>query len=421
MNRRYQADTVRLSYELSGAVPASIPNPVVKTSRRDIFLLACCQALLLINASGLISMNGLIGFSLAPAKTFATFGATTYVLGSALATMPMSLWMGRTGRRAGFMTGATINIAGCLVGVAALQARSFPLFCVATGIIGIYNAVGLQYRFAAAEVASSGDRAKAISLVLAGGVAGGLIGPQATLLTRDLTATPFQGSLVMLALFALIALAVQSRIHVPPPSLDERSGQGRSLAQIARQPAFVVAVLAGALGYGLMNLLMTATPIAMDFCGHPFSAAALAIEWHVVAMYAPGFVTGSLIRRFGTPQVILAGVALTAIAALVALNGISIAHFVAALALVGIGWNFMYTGGTTLLTQTYRPAEKARTQGLNDFIVFATMGVSSLASGALVTTSGWASMNRAACPLLGLIAAAVLWLMWLRRQTPAAA
>jgi MFS family permease len=174
--------------------------------------------------------------------------------------------------------------------------------------------------------------------------------------------------------------------------------------------------VAAALGYGLMNLLMTATPIAMDFCGHPFSAAAWVIEWHVVAMYAPGFVTGSLIRRFGKLPVILAGVALTAIAVGIALDGISVAHFVAALALVGMGWNFMYTGGTTLLTETYEPNEKARTQGLNDFIVFATMGVSSLASGALVTTTGWETMNRAALPILAVIAAAALWLLRVRRR-----
>jgi len=393
----------------------------VQTSRRDIFLLACCQALLLTNASGLISMNGLVGFSLAQTKTLATFGATTYVLGSALATMPMSLWMARVGRRAGFMTGALINVAGCGIAALALAWQSFALFCVATGIIGVYNAVGLQYRFAAAEVAAPADRAKAISLVLAGGVVGGLIGPQTARLGRDWLATPFQGSFLVLAAFALVALAVQSRVHVPAPSHEERSGRGRSLRMIARQPEFVVAVLAGALGYGLMNLLMTATPIAMNFCGHPFSAAALVIEWHVVAMYAPGFVTGSLIRRFGTLHVILAGVALTALATVVALNGISVVHFVAALALVGVGWNFMYTGGTTLLTQTYAPNEKARTQGLNDSIVFSTMGVSSLASGALVTTSGWDTMNRAALPVLALIALAVLWLLWIRRRAPATA
>lgn len=393
----------------------------VQTSRRDIFLLACCQALLLTNAAGLISMNGLVGYSLAQTKSLATLGATTYVLGSALSTMPMSLWMGRVGRRAGFMTGAAINIVGCCIGALALAMKSFPLFCAATAIIGVYNAVGLQYRFAAAEVAAPGDRAKAISLVLAGGVVGGLLGPQTARLGRDLFATPFQGSFLILAAFALVALAVQSQVHVPPPVHDERSGRGRPLGQIARQPTFIVAVLAGALGYGLMNLLMTATPIAMDFCGHPFAAAALVIEWHVVGMYAPGFLTGSLIRRFGTLRIILAGVGLTALATFVALNGISVAHFVVALALVGVGWNFMYTGGTTLLTETYAPSEKARTQGLNDLIVFATMGVSSAASGALVTTRGWETMNQAAVPVLAVIALAVLWLMRARRRAPVAA
>jgi MFS family permease len=183
-----------------------------------------------------------------------------------------------------------------------------------------------------------------------------------------------------------------------------------------RQPVFVVAALAGALGYGVMNLLMTATPIAMDFCSHPFGAAAMVIQWHVVGMYAPGFATGSLIRRFGVLNVILAGVALVALCVAVALNGNTVAHFLIALALLGVGWNFMYTGGTTLLTESYAPAEKARTQGANDFIVFATMGVSSLASGALVSTTGWETMNRAVLPVLVVIAAATLWYGTRRRR-----
>ena len=366
-------------------------------------------------------MNGLVGFSLADTKSLATFGATTYVLGSAIAAMPMSLWMGKVGRRVGFMAGATINIVGCAIAVLALQLRSFPLFCVATAIVGVYNAVGLQYRFAAAEVAAPADRAKAISLVLAGGVIGGLIGPQSARFGRDWFTTPFEGSFIVLAGIALVALAVQSQVHVPRPSMDEQAATGRPLRDIARQPAFVVAVLSSALGYGIMNLLMTATPIAMDFCGHPFSAAAFVIEWHVVAMFMPGFFTGSLIRRFGTLRVILAGAGLTVVAVFVALNGITVMHFVVALAFVGVGWNFMYTGGTTLLTETYRPAEKSRTQGLNDLVVFATMGVSSFASGALVTATGWETMNRVALPVLATIAGAALWLMWMRREKTAPA
>ncbi len=390
------------------------------TSYRDIFLLACCQGLLLTNSAGLITMSGLVGFALADTKALATLGVTTYVLGSAVATMPASLWMARVGRRAGFMAGAAINIGGCALGAVALAQSSFALFCVATAVIGIYNAIGLQYRFAAAEVAAPADKAKAISLVLAGGILGGFLGPESVRRSFDLFATPFTGSFVVLVGYALVALAVQFFVHVPAPSREERAGGGRPLSAIVRRPVFVVAALAGGLGYGLMTLLMTATPIAMDFCRHPFAAAAIVIEWHVVGMYAPGFFTGTLIKRFGVLQVILAGVLLVAGCVAVALNGITVAHFLAALVLLGIGWNFMYTGGTALLTEAYAPAEKARTQGANDFIVFATMGVSSLASGALVTATDWETMNRAVLPFLALIGAAVLWLAWRRRQAATA-
>ena len=383
------------------------------TSYRNIFLLATCQALLLTNSAGLISMNALVGFSLTDVKTLATLGATTYVLGSAFATMPMSLWMGRVGRRRGFMAGALLNVLGCGIAVAALSLKSFALYCLGTAVIGVYNAVGLQYRFAAAEVAAPADRARAISLVLAGGIVGGFLGPAITRWGRELFAAPFLGSFMLLAGVALLALAVQSQVQVPKPSTTEQAGGGRPLGAIARQPVFVVAALAAALGYGLMNLLMTATPLAMDLCSLPYSQAAFVISWHVVGMYAPGFVTGSLIDRFGTPQVILTGVAVMAGGAAVALAGNTFVHFLVALMLIGVGWNFMYTGGTTLLTQSYSPAEKSRTQGMNDFIMFSTMGVSSFSSGALVSSAGWEVMNWAALPVRALVGGVVLW--YLRR------
>ncbi|CAG0962949.1 Riboflavin transporter RfnT [Burkholderiales bacterium] len=384
------------------------------TDYRTLALLAACQALLLINAAGLITINGLVGHMLADTKALATLGATTYVIGSALAAMPAALWMARVGRRAGFMAGALINIAGCAIAALALQQRSFVLFCAATAIIGVYQAVGLQYRFAAAEVAAPADRAKAISWVLAGGIAGGIVGPESMRFARDWFSTPFTGSFVALAGFALVALAVQSRVHVPPPTRAERSGAGRPLADIVRQPVFVVAVLAAALGYGVMNLLMVATPLAMDFCSHPFAQAALVIQWHVVAMYAPGLFTGTLIKRFGVLRIIVTGVVLMGGCVAVALSGTSVAHFLVALALLGVGWNFMYTGGTTLLIDAHTPAEKARAQGANDFAVFATMGVSSAASGALVSLAGWERMNAAALPALAVVVVAVAWLARLR-------
>ncbi|MFO1322565.1 MAG: MFS transporter [Burkholderiales bacterium] len=379
------------------------------TSYRNIVLLACCQALLLTNSAGLIAMNGLVGYSLTDVKTLATLGATTYVLGSALATMPMSLWMAKVGRRRGFMAGALINVGGCALAVLALYVHSFALYCAATAVIGVYNAVGLQYRFAAAEVAAPADKARAISLVLAGGIGGGFLGPAITRWGRELFATPFLGSFLLLAGVAMVAMAVQSTVVVPKPSAEEREGGGRPLSGIVRQPVFVVAALAAGLGYGLMNLLMTATPLAMDFCGLPYAQAALVISWHVVGMYAPGFVTGTLINRFGVLNVIVAGVVVMAGGAVVALAGNDVAHFVAALVLVGTGWNFMYTGGTTLLTESYSPAEKARTQGANDFIVFSVMAVSSFSSGALVSAAGWEIMNATALPVLAIVAAAVLW------------
>jgi len=392
----------------------------MQTSYRNILLLACCQALLLTNGAGLISMSALVGYGLVETKTLASLPATTYVIGSALATMPVSLWMAKVGRRRGFMAGALVNVVGCAIAVAALFTKSFVLFCAATAVVGVYNAIGLQYRFAAAEVAAPADRARAISLVLAGGVAGGFLGPGLVSLAKDWFATPFLGSFLLLAAVAFVALGVQSLLHVPRPHAHERHG-GRSLAAIARQPVFVVAALAGALGYGVMNLLMVATPLAMSFCQHPFAAAAFVIQWHVVGMYAPGFVTGDLIKRFGVLPVILLGVLLVGGCIVAALAGNTIAHFTFALVLLGVGWNFMYTGATTLLTEAYEPAEKAKVQGLNDFIVFATMGVSSLSSGALVSSAGWERMNLGAVPVLMLVAAAVGWLAWLRRGVPRAA
>ena len=269
--------------------------------------------------------------------------------------------------------------------------------------------MGLQYRFAAAEVATKTDRARAISLVLAGGIGGGFLGPAITRWGKDMFSAPFLGSFVLLAAVALVALAVQSQVHVPKPTLEESTGGGRPLGEIMRQPVFIVAAMSAALGYGLMNLLMTATPLAMDFCSHPYALAAMVISWHVVGMYAPGFVTGSLINRFGVLNVILAGVLVMACGAGIALNGVTFGHFVAALVLIGAGWNFMYTGGTTLLTEAYTPAERARTQGANDFIVFSTMALSSFSSGALVSAAGWDVMNWAALPFLTLVAVVVVW------------
>lgn len=389
---------------------------VASTSYRTVALLACCQALLLTNAAGLIAMSALVGYALAPEKSLATLGATTYVIGSALATMPASLWMARVGRRRGFMTAALVNVVGCAVALGSLLAGSFALFCFATALIGIYNAFGQQYRFAAAEVATPRDRPKAISLVLAGGIVGGFLGPASTVLARDwIASVPFGGSFLLLALYSLVALAVQSRVDVPKPVIPHDSPAARPLGAIARQPVFITAVLSGALGYGLMSLLMVATPLAMSFCSHPYAQAALVIQWHVVGMFAPGFVTGHLIARFGAPKVIVAGVLLMALCAVVALSGNAVAHFLVALVLLGVGWNFMYTAATALLGEAHGPQEKAKVQGANELAVFATQALASLGSGALIAGAGWERMNLAALPVLAVVLAAVAWLAWQRR------
>src|SRR4029453_13198290 len=232
-------------------------------------LLACCQALLLVNNAGLIAMNGLVGYALVDDKALATAGVTTFVLGSALSAMPAALWMARVGRRRGFMTGSIVAVFGSAICALALAWSSFALFCVGTALVGVYTAFGLQYRFAAAEVAAPEFKAKAISLVLAGGIVGGFLGPEASHWAKDLLPVPFLGSFIVLAVIALIALAVQSRVRVPAPTLATGGG-GRSLSEIARKPVFVVAAFSAALGYGGMNLLVTATPLAMSFCGYPF-------------------------------------------------------------------------------------------------------------------------------------------------------
>jgi MFS family permease len=234
------------------------------------------------------------------------------------------------------------------------------------------------------------------------------------------SSTPFLGSYLSLVLFGVLALVLMQRMQLAPPAAEEQSGPGRPLAEIMRQPTFVAAALGGAIGYAVMSLLMTATPLAMDMCQHVYADTALVIEWHVIGMFAPSFVTGSLIRRFGVLQVMLVGCALMFGCVAIALAGIDLMHFWLALVLLGVGWNFLYVGGTTLLTEVYTPAERAKTQGMNDFLIFASMGVSSLSSGVLVTQHGWSVLNYASLPFLIVASLAILLLWWKRDRAPRA-
>jgi len=385
--------------------------------QRNIAVLSACQGLLLCNAVTMITVNGLVGYQLAADKRLATLPVTGYVVGTTLATLPAAWFMKRHGRRSGFMLGCLLGIAGGLVCALAVWQQSFWLLCLGTLLAGSYNAFGQQYRFAAADMAPVDWKAKAISFTLAGGILGGILGPETGKLTRDLLATPFMASYAALAGFAAIALMITSRLSIPPLSASEVHDPGRPLKEIARQPAFVVAVVAAALGYGTMNLLMSATPLAMDICRHPFADTAFVFEWHVIGMYGPSFFTGSLIKRFGVLAVMLTGSVFMVGCVAIALSGVSVMHFWAALLLLGIGWNFLYIGGTTLLTETYAPCEKAKVQGSNDFLVFATQGISSLASGAILVRQGWEALNLFALPMIAMALCATLWLLWQRGRS----
>jgi len=386
-------------------------------SRKNVAVLAVCQALLFTNNSILITVSALVGYALVADKALATLPVTSYFVGSALTTLPLAMLMKRYGRRTGFTIGAMFAIVGSLVCAAAVYAGNFWLLCLGVVVLGAYFAAGQHYRFAAADSAPADFKSRAISLVLAGGIAGGFLGPETSKLTTDLIAGhPYTGAYLSLVAFALLSILALRWLEIPPLPESERREAGRPLGEIARQPVFAVAVLCGTVSYGVMNLLMTATPLAMVASDHPFSEAAFVIQWHIVGMFAPSFVTGNIINRFGLMTVLLAGVALNVVCVAIALSGVDVMHFWLALVLLGIGWNFMFVGATALLTECHTAAERAKVQGVNDSAIFITMIVTSLASGALFTIQGWQAMNLWAVPALLLAGAGILWLAWMRQH-----
>jgi MFS family permease len=393
----------------------------MNSTKRNVALLAACQALLFTNNSTLIAINGLAGLALAPYVGLATLPVTCWVLGGAIGTMPASLHMKRVGRQRGLMSGTLWGIVGALLCAAAIWAQSFWMLCFGTLVFGVYNAYGQYYRFAAADVASADFRATAISLVLAGGLVGGILGPTTSRWTIQLLTPKFMAAYLVLIGFALATMFLLRFIRIRTPSAAEQSAAGRPLRQIAAQPKFIVAVAAGAIGYGVMNFLMTSTPIAMQVCGHPYGDAAFVISSHIIGMFAPSFVTGQLIRRVGVLPVMLAGALLNFVAIGIALSGIAVAHFWWALVILGVGWNFLYLGGTTLLTETYRPEERARAQGTNEQAIFIMMAISSVSSGLTVTTAGWERVNLFALPLVAIVAVAIVWFGLRERARKAAA
>ncbi|MCI4441240.1 MFS transporter [Tibeticola sp.] len=381
-----------------------------------LLLLALCQGLFLTNNVVFIAINGLVGYQLAPAGWMATLPVMGYVVGGALSTGLVARAQMRWGRQRSFQLGLVVALVSALLCAYAAWSRNFGLLVAATVLAGYYSANGQLYRFAAAELAAPAFRERAVSLVLAGGLLGAVIGPNLAARTRTLTETPFVGAYLALAVVALLSMALMAGVRFPPvPPKSAGDAPGRPLSEIVRQPVFIVATAGAALGYGVMNLLMAATPLAMDVCGFPFDDAALVLEWHVIGMYAPGFFTGHWIRRFGTLPIMGVGVLLNTTCIALALSGVELQHFLVALFLLGVGWNFLFTGSTTLALQAYRPEERDRAQAFINFCMFSTMAVTSFASGALVTTQGWALLNWGSLIPVALLGLAILWLA---RQAP---
>jgi MFS family permease len=382
-----------------------------------LLLLTVCQSLLMVNNVTFVAINGLVGLALAPVAWTATLPITGYVAGGALATGLVARHQRRYGRQRTFQIGLLVAMASAAVCAWAALTRNFWLLVAATMVAGYYNANGSLYRFASVELVEPAFKERAISWVLAGGILGGVVGPNLASWTRDAMPQPFAGAYVALIGVALLSLLVMSRIPFPPlPGEGSRGpAAGRPLGEILRQPVFIIAATACAIGYGVMNLLMAATPIAMAQCQHPFSAAALVLEWHVLGMYLPSFLTGRLIRRFGVLPVMTTGLLLNMACVAFALHGNDVMHFLGALMVLGVGWNFLYIGGTTLATEAWRPEEKTRGQAAIDFCVYSTMTITSFSSGALVTTGGWTAMNLGTLLPMSLMAGALLWLARLKR------
>ena len=380
-----------------------------------LLLLTLCQGLFLTNNVTFIAINGLVGLGLAPSAWMATLPVTGYVAGGALCAGLVARHQRAWGRKRAFQAGLCVAILSSALCAYAAVTHQFWLLVGATVLAGYYNANAGLYRFAATEIVAPRFKERAISWVLAGGIIGAVAGPNLASATRDYFPVAFAGAYAALVGVALLALGVLSFINFPPLPLPSATRPGRPLREIARQPVFIVAVAGCALGYGVMNLLMAATPIAMAQCAHPFKSTALVLEWHVLGMFVPSFFTGSLIKRFGCLPVMAVGVLLNVVCIVVALSGVDLMQFLIALAALGVGWNFLFIGGTTLFTEAYRPEEKTTAQAAMDTVIFTTMTLTSFSSGALVTTQGWTLLNLGSIVPVLLAGAALVWLALLRR------
>jgi MFS family permease len=394
----------------------SVRDPAV----RNVVLLAICQALAMTGMTMNMTVTALAGHNLSPNPAWATVPLALQFTATMLTTLPASLYMRRVGRRFGFVTGVLIGVTGAAIAASAILNGSFLVFCLGSMLIGSFQGFAILYRYAAADTASEAFRPRAISLVLAGGVVAALVGPELAKGSFDLTAPfMFAGTFVVIAAVQLTSLVFLYFVQIPTPTAAERSVRGRPILQIMRQPVFIVAILGAMVGYGSMTFLMTATPLAMVACGFGFTDAAFVVQWHAVGMFLPSFFTGGLIQRFGVIPVMLTGAVAYLVCIAINVSGIELIQFFSGLVLLGIGWNFLFVGGTTLLTQAYRPEEKAKVQGLGDFLVFSSSTVAAFSSGALNHAYGWQTLNLSVLPLVAIVAMALLWYHF--RRPPAVA
>ncbi len=384
-------------------------------ARKNAILLSICQALSGSASPLSVALGGIVGsYLLAGDKTLATLPVTGFTLGVALMSVPAALLMRRIGRRRGFISGALIGMLGMALAVTAITAQMFWLFVVALLAIGAANSFTQQYRFAAADRGTAEFKTKAISWVLAGGVAASLIGPQMILFFSDFLAPiPFAGAFLWgTGLFSLSILAMLFlEPGHPPRSAEEIANKkSRPLSELAAQPKFLVAVFCATGSYAIMAFIMTAAPLAMLSDGFNVHYSTWGIQWHALAMFAPSFFTGNLIARFGKSRIIATGLFLLIAAALLGINGVSLAHYYLGLILLGIGWNFGFIGSTTLLTETYEPQERSKAQGTNDFIVFSTVAFASLMSGVMLNHLDWFFLNGLVLPIALSCLASLGWL-----------
>ena len=378
---------------------------------KNLVLLIVCQGLFLTNNVTFIAINGLVGLSLAPVSWMATLPVMGYVVGAAFSTSIVAKSQNHFGRKISFQLGLLVAVLSALLCAYAALSQNFWLLVTGTFIAGYYSANGQLYRFAAAELTVASQRDKAVSWVLAGGILGAVIGPNLASWTRNLFDTAFLGAYLTLSIAGLMGIVVMQFIHFPAEFKTEHSlADGRPLKAILKQPVFMVAVIGAALGYGVMNLLMAATPLAMQICGLPFSDTALVLEWHVIGMFAPGFFTGTLIQRFGALKIMSIGIVLNFICILIALTGTDLRQFLIALFLLGVGWNFLFTGSTSLAMTAYKPDERDKAQAAINFFVFGTMAFTSFGSGALITSQGWSILNLGSLIPVIITALALLWL-----------